>query len=169
MIWTMILPRKHVAKTDNLGQPSGKYTRTPVLHKSRATKRASYCLQGEIELSQKWLLEEGCNSVDIDLGFSSSHCASQANLRSVGSRLWAEDPIGAFPVPELSLDVKSCFNTSKQSESIHCSPFSCFTSEKFAFCQSLNHTNSFDSPVFWINQACPVSRFRKTRCSFGFV
>ncbi|PPS16173.1 hypothetical protein GOBAR_AA04392 [Gossypium barbadense] len=79
---------------DNLGQPSGKYTRTPVLHKSRATKRASYCLQGEIEQSQKWLLEEGCNSVDIDLGFSSSHCTSQANLPSVGSRLWAEDPIG---------------------------------------------------------------------------
>nr|KJB15726.1 hypothetical protein B456_002G193100 [Gossypium raimondii] len=152
---------------DNLGQPSGKYTRTPVLHKSRATKRASYCLQGEIELSQKWLLEEGCNSVDIDLGFSSSHCTSQANLPSVGSWLWAEDPIGAFPVPELNLDVKSCFNTPKQSESIHCSPFSCFTSEKFAFCQSLNHTNSFDSPVFWINQACPISRFRKTSVPLG--
>ncbi|MBA0760187.1 hypothetical protein Gotri_022948, partial [Gossypium trilobum] len=71
--------------------------RTPVLHKSRATKRASYCLQGEIELSQKWLLEEGCNSVDIDLGFSSSHCTSQANLPSVGSWLWAEDSIVAFP------------------------------------------------------------------------
>ncbi|KAG8503693.1 hypothetical protein CXB51_001693 [Gossypium anomalum] len=142
---------------DNLGQPSGKYTRTPILHKSRATK----------QLSQKWLLEGGCNSVDIDLGFSSSHCTSQANLPSVGSWLWAEDPIGAFPVPELNLDVKSYFNTPKQSESIHCSPFSCFTSEKFAFCLSLNHTNCFDSPIFWINQACPISRFRKTRCSFG--
>ncbi|MBA0677014.1 hypothetical protein Goari_018442 [Gossypium aridum] len=109
---------------DNLGQPSGKYSRTPDLHKSRATKRASYCLQGEIELSQKWLLEE-------------------------------------------NLDVKSCFNTPKQSESIHCSTFSCFTSEKFAFCQSLNHTNSFDSPVFWINQACPISRFRKTSVPLG--
>ncbi|MBA0671058.1 hypothetical protein Goklo_007312 [Gossypium klotzschianum] len=87
---------------DNLGQPSGKYTRTPVLHKSRATKCASYCLQGEIELSQKWLLEEGCNSVDIDLGFSSSHCTSQANLPSVGSWLWAEDPIGAFPACPIS-------------------------------------------------------------------
>ncbi|XP_052874117.1 uncharacterized protein LOC108481914 isoform X3 [Gossypium arboreum] len=79
---------------DNLGQPSGKYMRTPVPHKSKATKRASYCLQAGIELSQKWLLEEGCNAVDIDLGFSSSHCTSQANLPSVGSQLWAEDPIG---------------------------------------------------------------------------
>ncbi|XP_052874115.1 uncharacterized protein LOC108481914 isoform X1 [Gossypium arboreum] len=133
---------------DNLGQPSGKYMRTPVPHKSKATKRASYCLQAGIELSQKWLLEEGCNAVDIDLGFSSSHCTSQANLPSVGSQLWAEDPIGAFPVPELNLDVKSCFNAPKHSESIHCLPFSCFTSEKFAFCQPLNQTNSFDSPVF---------------------
>ncbi|KAA3471783.1 hypothetical protein EPI10_017360 [Gossypium australe] len=133
---------------DNLGQQSGKYMRTPVLHKSKATKRASYCLQGGIELSQKWLLEEGCNPVDIDLGFGSSHCTSQANLPSVGSQLWAEDPIGAFPVPELNLDVKSCFNTPKHSESIHCLPFSCFTSEKFAFCQPLNQTLSFDSPVF---------------------
>ncbi|MBA0665575.1 hypothetical protein Goklo_002066 [Gossypium klotzschianum] len=99
---------------DNLGQPSGKYMRTPVPLKSTATKRASYYLQGGIELSQKWLLEEGCNAVDIDLGFSSFHCTSQANLPSVGSQLWAEDPIGAFP-------------------------------------------------------ACPISRFRKTRCSFGFV
>ncbi|KAH1096085.1 hypothetical protein J1N35_013006 [Gossypium stocksii] len=101
---------------DNLGQPSGKYMRIPVPHKSKATKRASYCLQGGIELSQKWLLEEGCNAVDIDLGFSSSHCTSQANLLSVGSQLWAEDPIGAFPVTELNLDVKSCFNTPKHSE-----------------------------------------------------
>ncbi|XP_040966539.1 uncharacterized protein [Gossypium hirsutum] len=78
---------------DNLGQPSGKYMRTPVPLKSTATKRASYYLQGGIELSQKWLLEEGCNAVDIDLGFSSFHCTSQANLPSVGSQLWAEDPI----------------------------------------------------------------------------
>ncbi|KAA3465820.1 hypothetical protein EPI10_000959 [Gossypium australe] len=110
--------------------------RTPV--KSKATKRASYCLQGEIELSQKWLLEEECNSVNIDLGFSSSHCTSQANLPSVEFQLWAEDPIGAFPVPELNLDV---------------------TSEKFAFCQPLNHTNSSDSSVLWINQACLISRY----------
>ncbi|KAH1109054.1 hypothetical protein J1N35_012822 [Gossypium stocksii] len=134
--------------TDNLGQPSGKYMRIPVLHRPKATKRASYCLQGEIELSQKWLLEEGCHAVDIDLGFSSSDCTSQANLPSLGSLLWAEDPIGAFPVPELNIDVKSCFNTPKHSESIHPLPFSCFTSEKFAFCQPLNHTNSSDSPVF---------------------
>ncbi|TYI67187.1 hypothetical protein E1A91_D08G000400v1 [Gossypium mustelinum] len=133
---------------DNLGQPSGKYMRTPVPLKSTATKRASYYLQGGIELSQKWLLEERCNGVDIDLGFSSFHCTSQANLPSVGSQLWAEDPIGAFPVPELNLNVKSCFNTPKHSESIHCLPFSCFTSEKFAFCQPLNQTNAFDSPVF---------------------
>ncbi|XP_040966536.1 uncharacterized protein [Gossypium hirsutum] len=133
---------------DNLGQPSGKYMRTPVPLKSTATKRASYYLQGGIELSQKWLLEEGCNAVDIDLGFSSFHCTSQANLPSVGSQLWAEDPIGAFPVPELNLNVKSCFNTPKHSEFIHRLPFSCFTSEKFAFCQPLNQTNSFDSPVF---------------------
>ncbi|MBA0629892.1 hypothetical protein Godav_002037, partial [Gossypium davidsonii] len=86
---------------------------TPVPLKSTATKRASYYLQGGIELSQKWLLEEGCNAVDIDLGFSSFHCTSQANLPSVGSQLWAEDPIGAFPVPELNLNVKSCFNTPK--------------------------------------------------------
>ncbi|KAK8282040.1 hypothetical protein V6Z12_D08G001200 [Gossypium hirsutum] len=78
---------------DNLGQPSGKYMRTPVPLKSTATKRASYYLQGGIELSQKWLLEERCNGVDIDLGFSSFHCTSQANLPSVGSQLWAEDPI----------------------------------------------------------------------------
>ncbi|MBA0760093.1 hypothetical protein Gotri_022874 [Gossypium trilobum] len=143
--------------------------RTPILHKSKETKRASYCLQGEIELSQKWFLEEEYNSVDIDLGFNSSHCTSQVNLPSVGSQLWAKDPIGAFPVPKLNLDVKSCFNTPKQSESIHCSPFSCFTSEKFAFCQPLNHTNSFDSSVLWINQACPISKFRKTMCSFEFV
>ncbi|KAB1997068.1 hypothetical protein ES319_D12G000400v1 [Gossypium barbadense] len=133
---------------DNLGQPSGKYMRTPVPLKSTATKCASYYLQGGIELSQKWLLEERCNGVDIDLGFSSFHCTSQANLPSVGSQLWAEDPIGAFPVPELNLNVKSCFNTPKHSESIHCLPFSCFTSEKFAFCQPLNQTNAFDSPVF---------------------
>ncbi|KAG4113717.1 hypothetical protein ERO13_D12G000401v2 [Gossypium hirsutum] len=133
---------------DNLGQPSGKYMRTPVPLKSTATKRASYYLQGGIELSQKWLLEERCNGVDIDLGFSSFHCTTQANLPSVGSQLWAEDPIGAFPVPELNLNVKSCFNTPKHSESIHCFPFSCFTSEKFAFCQPLNQTNAFDSPVF---------------------
>ncbi|MBA0793007.1 hypothetical protein Gohar_017444, partial [Gossypium harknessii] len=92
-----------------------------------------------------------------------------ANLPSVGSQLWAKDPIGAFPVPELNLDVKSCFNTPKQSEFIHCSPFSYFTFEKFAFCQPLNYTNSFGSFVLWINQACPISRFRKTRCSFEFV
>ncbi|KAB1670633.1 hypothetical protein ES319_1Z151300v1 [Gossypium barbadense] len=133
---------------DNLGQPSGKYMRTPVPLKSTATKRASYYLQGGIELSQKWLLEERCNGVDIDLGFSSFHCTSQANLPSVGSQLWAEDPIGAFPVPELNLNVKSSFNTPKHSESIHCLPFSCFTSEKFAFCQPLNQTNAFDSSVF---------------------
>ncbi|KAK8262813.1 hypothetical protein V6Z12_D12G000400 [Gossypium hirsutum] len=78
---------------DNLGQPSGKYMRTPVPLKSTATKRASYYLQGGIELSQKWLLEERCNGVDIDLGFSSFHCTTQANLPSVGSQLWAEDPI----------------------------------------------------------------------------
>ncbi|KAA3468115.1 putative protein isoform X2 [Gossypium australe] len=132
---------------DNLGQPSGKYM-TPVPHKSKATKCASYCLQAGIGLSQKWLLEEGCNAVDIELGFSSSHCTSQANLPSVGSQLWAEYPIGAFPVSELNLDVKSCFNTPKHSESIHCLPFSCFTSEKIAFCQPLNHTNSYGSPVF---------------------
>ncbi|MBA0634230.1 hypothetical protein Godav_026059, partial [Gossypium davidsonii] len=88
---------------------------TPILHKSKATKRASYCLQGEIELSQKWFLEEEYNSVDIDLGFNSSYCTSQVNLPSVGSQLRAKDPIGAFPVLELNLDVKSCFNTPKQS------------------------------------------------------
>ncbi|TYH31615.1 hypothetical protein ES288_A01G186300v1 [Gossypium darwinii] len=98
--------------------------RTQVLHKSKATKRASYCLQGEIELYQKWLFEEECNSVNIDLGFSSSHCTSQANFPSVGSQLWAGHPIGAFLIPELNLDV---------------------TSEKFSFCQPLNDTNSFDS------------------------
>ncbi|MBA0780999.1 hypothetical protein Gotri_001962, partial [Gossypium trilobum] len=76
--------------------------RTPVLLKSTATKRASCYLQGGIELSQKWLLEEGCNAVDIDLGLSSFHCTSQANLPSVGSQLWAEDPIGAFPVLDQS-------------------------------------------------------------------
>ncbi|KAK5842302.1 hypothetical protein PVK06_004640 [Gossypium arboreum] len=35
---------------------------------------------------------------------SSSHCTSQANFPSVGSQLWAEHPIGAFPIPELNLD-----------------------------------------------------------------
>ncbi|XP_022732172.1 uncharacterized protein LOC111286460 isoform X3 [Durio zibethinus] len=138
----------HCEDGDNLGQRSRKCVRTPVLPKSKATKSISSCFRGKIGPSQTWFFEEGCNSVDIDLGFSSSHCTSEANLPSLESKLWTEDPIGAFPVPELNFDVKSCFARPKPSESIQCSPFGRFTSEKFAFRQSINHKNSYNSPVF---------------------
>ncbi|XVE79884.1 hypothetical protein DITRI_Ditri14bG0093000 [Diplodiscus trichospermus] len=140
--------KTHCKDRYNLGQRTGKFMRKPVVPKSKATKPANPCFHRDIGPSQTWLLEEGCNSVYINLGFSSSPCTSEAKLPSEGSKLWAEDPIGAFPVPELSLDVKSCFNRPKHGESIQCSPFGCFTSEKFAFFQPFNQKKSFDSPIF---------------------
>ncbi|XVF68418.1 hypothetical protein PTKIN_Ptkin11bG0001500 [Pterospermum kingtungense] len=118
----------HCKDGDNLGQRSGKYMRTAVLPKLKATKPASSFFRGEIGLSQAQFLGKRCNSVDIDLSFSSSRCTSEANLPSVGSKLWAEDHIGAFSVPELNLDFKSCFNRPKHGESIQYSPVGCFTS-----------------------------------------
>ncbi|KAE8676844.1 Cinnamate-4-hydroxylase [Hibiscus syriacus] len=93
---------------------SRRISSTFVLAKSKFSKPASCCLQGEIGPSQTWFLKEGCNSVDIDLGFSYSGCTPEANIPSLGSQLWAEDPIGAFHVPEFNLDDKSCFDRPKQ-------------------------------------------------------
>lgn len=139
---------KHCKGTEYLEQGSGKYTRMAVHSKLKATRPATSSFQGARGPSQTQLLEKGCNSVDIDLGFSSSHCTSEANLASVGSKLWAEDPIGAFSVPDLKLDVKSCFNRPKHGKPIQYPPAGCLTSENFAFCQPFNRTNSCDSPVF---------------------
>ncbi|XVF05861.1 hypothetical protein REPUB_Repub05bG0209600 [Reevesia pubescens] len=135
----------HCKDRDNLGQRSRKCMRTPVLPTSKATEPISSCFQGKIAPSNTWLLEEGCNPIDIDLGFSSSQFTSEANLPSLESKLWTHDCLGAFPVSELNFDIKSCFDRPKHGESIR---YSSFTSEKVAFCQPFNQTNSYDSPVF---------------------
>ncbi|KAE8701941.1 hypothetical protein F3Y22_tig00110503pilonHSYRG00217 [Hibiscus syriacus] len=138
--YEMFPPKEtHCEDMDNV------YMRAPVLPMSKFSKPASCCLQGEIGPSQTWFLKEGCNSVDIDSDFSYSDRTRNANLPYLGSQLWAEDPVGAFHVPKLNLDDKSCFDRPKHSEAIRCSPFDCFTSEKFAFCQPFNHTNAYDS------------------------
>ncbi|OMP02304.1 hypothetical protein COLO4_11217 [Corchorus olitorius] len=140
---------RHCKDIDNLEQRFGRCTRTPVLPKSKATKPISSCFRGVEEIGpyHTWLPEEGCNTVDIDLGFSSLHCTSEAKLPSLGVKLWTEDPIGAFPDPEFNFHAKYCFDRAKPGESIPYSPFGCFTSKKFAFCQPLDQTNSYDSPV----------------------
>ncbi|GKV14607.1 hypothetical protein SLEP1_g25451 [Rubroshorea leprosula] len=127
---------------------SGKCTRTPVTSESKPPKLLSSSFQDKIGPSRSWLFEEGCNSVDKSSAFSSFGRTKGTEPTSLGSKLWNEDPLGDFPVPESFIDSKSPFDRSKHGESIQCSPFSSFTTENSAFCQPFDHRNSLNSPVY---------------------
>ncbi|XP_044485184.1 uncharacterized protein LOC123210773 isoform X2 [Mangifera indica] len=114
---------------------SGHRTRMPMpTPKSKQCHQPNSFLLDKSDPQGSWLFEQGCTSVDAISGVTTCQ-TSDTKVPALRSKPEIVDLSGGFCVHESYIDAKLSSGESRWGESINCSPFGSFISEKLTCCK----------------------------------
>lgn len=117
---------------------SGHRTRMPMpTPKSKQCHQPNSFLLDKSDPQGSWLFEQGCTSVDAISGVTTCQ-TSDTKVPALRSKPEIVDLSGGFCVHESYIDAKLASGESRWGESINCSPFGSFISEKLTCCKSFS-------------------------------